>query len=407
MRTFTREEFYELVWSKPMTALAKEFGLSDVALHKVCRKHGIPNPPLGWWAKKAAGKTVRTTPLPKQKSVGLEKVVIAAGIVREEPDWLGTARESARLRASTESPALDGLPHPIVARTIAALRKAKPVPNGQIRAGDGNVVDCLVGPLSINRLELVLSGIVVAAAAQGFKLVPGDDRAKFDNGSEQIGFAIIESCRRVKHVLTAAETTELAKYQRRRSRSDWRIDIVSPRLHFPEWDYHSTGMLSFEMKQGYSEGSATVRATFRDAKVQRLENVTADIGVALAVMAVARAEGRKQADLRLQHREDERLRREQAQRDRHVEDRRQAELVAILDDLAALERLRVLIGSLCREMGGDQAPRVRAFTEWAGHHLAAREQALSADGLNTRLEGKRLFGADDDHAFHAPPRYGF
>ena len=407
MRTFTREEFYELVWSKPMTTLAKEFGLSDVALHKVCRKHEIPNPPLGWWAKKAAGKTVRITQLPKSKFVGLEKVVIAAGVVRGEPDWLAAARESARLMASTESPAADGPPHPIVARTIAALRKAKPVPNGQIRAGDGNVVDCLVGPLSIDRLELVLSGIVVAAAAQGFKLVPGDDRAKFDNGSEQIGFAIIESCRRVKHVLTSAETAELDKYQRRRSGSDWRIDIASPRLRFPEWDYHSTGMLSFEMKQGYSEGSTTVRATFRDAKVQRLENVTVDIGVALAVMAVARAEGRKQAGLRLQHREDERLRREQAQRDRHVEDRRQTELVMILEELAALERLRVLVGSLRQEIAGDQAPRVRAFTEWAGRHLATREQTLSADGLNNRLEGKRLFGADDDHAFHAPPHYGF
>lgn len=29
-----REEFYDLAWSKPMTQLAKEFALSDVALHK-------------------------------------------------------------------------------------------------------------------------------------------------------------------------------------------------------------------------------------------------------------------------------------------------------------------------------------------------------------------------------------
>lgn len=58
-RVFTREEFYELVWSKPMTHLAKEFAISDVALHKICKKHDIPNPPLGWWAKKAAGKKVK------------------------------------------------------------------------------------------------------------------------------------------------------------------------------------------------------------------------------------------------------------------------------------------------------------------------------------------------------------
>lgn len=43
-QSFTREEFYDLVWSKPMTHLAKEFRLSDVALHKICKKHGIPKP---------------------------------------------------------------------------------------------------------------------------------------------------------------------------------------------------------------------------------------------------------------------------------------------------------------------------------------------------------------------------
>jgi hypothetical protein len=63
-RVFTREEFYELVWSKPMTELAREFAMSDVALHKICRKHDIPNPPLGWWAKQRAGKKVRRTTLP-------------------------------------------------------------------------------------------------------------------------------------------------------------------------------------------------------------------------------------------------------------------------------------------------------------------------------------------------------
>lgn len=42
---FTREQPYELVWWKPMPHLAKEFGLSDVALHKVfgsCSMTSLP-----------------------------------------------------------------------------------------------------------------------------------------------------------------------------------------------------------------------------------------------------------------------------------------------------------------------------------------------------------------------------
>ena len=76
---FTREELYRLVWSKPMTHLAREFALSDVALHKICRKHNIPNPPLGWWAKKAAGKAVKQIPLPKAKAGTSDRITIAAG----------------------------------------------------------------------------------------------------------------------------------------------------------------------------------------------------------------------------------------------------------------------------------------------------------------------------------------
>jgi len=41
MRTFSRREFYDLVWSKPITELAKEFGLSGVTLHKTCKKHHL------------------------------------------------------------------------------------------------------------------------------------------------------------------------------------------------------------------------------------------------------------------------------------------------------------------------------------------------------------------------------
>jgi hypothetical protein len=33
----TREELYEKVWSRPMRSLAKEWGISDVGLAKICK----------------------------------------------------------------------------------------------------------------------------------------------------------------------------------------------------------------------------------------------------------------------------------------------------------------------------------------------------------------------------------
>ncbi len=92
-QVFTLEEFYELVWSKPMTHLAKEFAISDVALHKICRKQGNPNPPLGWWAKKGAGKKVKQTPLPEAAGTA-DKITIAGADLGRESSTLATARET-------------------------------------------------------------------------------------------------------------------------------------------------------------------------------------------------------------------------------------------------------------------------------------------------------------------------
>jgi hypothetical protein len=63
---YNREEIYEAIWAEPIQHVAKRYNLSDVGLAKVCRKLNIPRPGRGYWAKKAAGKTMpRRPPLPK------------------------------------------------------------------------------------------------------------------------------------------------------------------------------------------------------------------------------------------------------------------------------------------------------------------------------------------------------
>jgi hypothetical protein len=59
---FNREKLYEQVWSQPMWKLAPEYGVSDVALAKTCRKLQIPLPGKGYWAKAAVGKCTKSRP---------------------------------------------------------------------------------------------------------------------------------------------------------------------------------------------------------------------------------------------------------------------------------------------------------------------------------------------------------
>ncbi len=52
----SQEEVSKLVWEIPSQQLAKQFGVSDVALAKFCKRYGISKPPRGYWAKKLFNK---------------------------------------------------------------------------------------------------------------------------------------------------------------------------------------------------------------------------------------------------------------------------------------------------------------------------------------------------------------
>ena len=61
-KTITREELYNRVWTETVDRLSKELGISNVGLGKLCRRHDIPVPPRGYWAKKEHGHKARQTP---------------------------------------------------------------------------------------------------------------------------------------------------------------------------------------------------------------------------------------------------------------------------------------------------------------------------------------------------------
>lgn len=71
--TIARDAFYELVWSVPMTALARRFGVTQHVLKKACERHQIPAPKVGHWSKRNAGKPPRKIALePRSPGHGLK-----------------------------------------------------------------------------------------------------------------------------------------------------------------------------------------------------------------------------------------------------------------------------------------------------------------------------------------------
>lgn len=120
--TLNRRDLYERIWSLPASKLAKEFGISDVGLAKVCRRHQIPRPPRGYWAQLAFGKPVRKATLPPLKDPALEEV----RIFRHQFFADAAERGSPTVQA-TKFLVPDSLdkPHPLVNDTRRQLRSAK------------------------------------------------------------------------------------------------------------------------------------------------------------------------------------------------------------------------------------------------------------------------------------------
>lgn len=59
---YNRQRLYDEVWEEPTQKVAQRYGVSDVAIAKACALLGIPKPPRGYWAKKAAGRRLPARP---------------------------------------------------------------------------------------------------------------------------------------------------------------------------------------------------------------------------------------------------------------------------------------------------------------------------------------------------------
>lgn len=132
-RKITRAALYALVWKTPMHTLAPEFGISDVALAKLCRRNGIPLPPRGYWAKLQFGKRVPRPPLPALTHGQRDELIIEPTTPRDAlpdlPPEITTAIESEQNASEPIAVPQSPKPHPIVASWDRARQPSYGPPN--------------------------------------------------------------------------------------------------------------------------------------------------------------------------------------------------------------------------------------------------------------------------------------
>lgn len=387
-----------------MTKLAKEFGLSDVALHKICRKHDVPTPPAGYWAKRAHGKPVTTTPLPnKPRADGRYHIIIHEGAGSVESEAAAVARARVHEAISSQTERVVGQPEdPILQRTIARLSKAKADKSGLVRVEGKNVISLAVRPESASRAQQILELLVSSAQAAGISLVDGDQGVVWHVEGEEVSFDLAEVSDRVEHVPTEAELKAVAKWEAERAayRKRTGYDYDWGRPHIPKWEERYQGRLAIRLEEvrirtENQYWGPAIRGKFADAKNRDVIKSIPKIVSSIAAIAVAKRENREADERRRLAREEAERRRAEAERRAELERKRNATLEILMAEHEEAIRLEGYVLSLEQAVGDRQAPeQVARFMSWLGDKLERLQSAATPESIEARLSREGLFEAE-------------
>ena len=255
----TRKELYEKVWSQSVSSLAKEIGISDVGLAKICKRYNISRPSLGYWAKKQAGIKVQQKPLPKEDDSGVIEIRGHPSDNENTNQKKTSFKISKSLKRQLRSivvPEILTEHHPLVRQTAEVLRSLQPNSTGLLESLRKHSLNVKVSPLSLERALRIMDALIKALEAMGgsVSLTGKSSEVSIDGVSVAIGIK-----------------EELAR--KRRDAKDHNLD------GYYEFGYNRyaeggipSGKLYLTIEDagfGYSNGNC--RQHWRDSESKRLE----------------------------------------------------------------------------------------------------------------------------------------
>lgn len=292
--------------------------ITDVGLAKICRRHNIPCPGRGYWARLAAGVEDPRPALPE--GVAPDEPIVLRHVDeplhREPPPKPPEVRIFKTLRHAHEA---------VVALGIA-LETANEDKNGRLVLAGVPEPTLAVTPAAHRRALLLLDALAKAITTRGHavRVIPSDGTASdctalsCNIAEEEIVLSMVEDLDRIDHVPTKAEEERLAR---------------GYGYGIPKYDYVPQGRLRITLTQ-----SGLHRSSWRDGKKQRLDRLLGRIVLAAEAEAQRRqharaAQERKRQEDLCRQREEEAARRraeEEKARLRHKQ--------LLVDDLMDMAR---------------------------------------------------------------------
>lgn len=192
MTSLSREELYDLIWTTPTIHLAREFGISDVALAKLCRRRAIPTPPRGYWARLQAGQHPPRPGLPEAPA-GMDRPVTVS--VSTHPPLFVPPPDNRSQPAAVGVfiPSNASHLHPIAKRVLHCLRHHKLSGRGLVRIREPGLPRISASPAQADRVARAVDSLLAAATARGCTPEAGPaDRVDFRREKQQVTFRIEE-----------------------------------------------------------------------------------------------------------------------------------------------------------------------------------------------------------------------
>ncbi|MGB9233485.1 MAG: hypothetical protein WCC04_03665 [Terriglobales bacterium] len=353
---YNREELYQKVWEKPLLRVAEQYGVSSVALGKVCRKLSIPVPGRGHWAKLAHGQPGATKPeLPK-----LDKVPIIYRSERAQlkqtahdqnnPDLVAVDQllSSGALNTSLEH---NTKPNVLIRQTASLLRsRSRKDEHGILLPREPGGLNVRVTEGTLDRALQIMSQVLCVLEKQNLSVdisEQGNITALIQG--QRISFGIEEPIRKVV--------------------------TQKPRVPNPtdRWDYDEvvtfepSGMLALIIHSDNWDSRA-LRKRWSDAKIQRIEILIPDFVAGLMRVAVIlrqKEEERKRHELEEQKRTQElaRLRKEIEEEEKKLE-----QFKNWVENWERAEQMRRFIAAYAEKSqswAAEKQPKHRQWVEWA------------------------------------------
>lgn len=341
--TLSRKDLHERMWKTPGSTLAKEFGISDVGLAKICDRHDIPRPPRGYWAKLAYGKAEERPSLPEIVRDELEEVrIFRQSFLEADESDVAPAKASKVI-----VPEALVSPHPLIAATRKYLRAVKKGADGILKPDLQNCLDIRVAQSSLARALLVFDAFIKEWERLGGTISVGkvDHNRKLTTSVELHGSSVpVELFEETKRFEINSDANRRWGYK------DWRREPVGQlvfHVDYVSWDAHRTR---------WADGK----------KKQRLEDLVGSIVQGLIeILDLVRL---RRLDEECEARQKQELEqvREAARRRSDDEEKRRKDLIASVASWKEATEIRAYLAELRRKLdSGQLKPKnAEAFAEW-------------------------------------------